>query len=120
MKRPAFSASKALLPVGLLLVAFLLTACAAQRGTVHSDSSAPADEPTKRDAYVIDRADYADRLHGFWLGQSIANWTGLSTEMVKVAPPFFTDADWGKLGRAGHLGTLCAAYGSHGFLFAGG
>ncbi len=96
MKRPAFSASKALLPVGLLLVAFLLTACAAQRGTVHSDSSAPADEPTKRDAYVIDRADYADRLHGFWLGQSIANWTGLSTEMVKVAPPFFTDADLGK------------------------
>lgn len=44
----------------------------------------------------IDRSAYTDRLHGFWLGQSIANWTGLTTEMVKVEPPFYTDADWGK------------------------
>jgi hypothetical protein len=43
----------------------------------------------------IDRAAYAQRLHGFWLGQSIANWTGLVTEMDRVEAPFYTDADWG-------------------------
>ncbi len=44
--------------------------------------------------HEVSRSAYADRLHGFWLGQSIANWTGLTTEMVRVEPPFFTDADW--------------------------
>lgn len=44
---------------------------------------------------VLDRADYLDRLEGMWLGQIIANWTGLQTEGLRVAPPFFTDADWG-------------------------
>ena len=29
---------------------------------------------------VISRSQYADQLHGFWLGQCIANWTGLITE----------------------------------------
>ena len=58
--------------------------------------AALADGPKGGQTHIIDRATYSDRLHGFWLGQSIANWTGLSTEMVKVAPPFFTDEDWGK------------------------
>ncbi|WP_435216336.1 ADP-ribosylglycohydrolase family protein [Luminiphilus sp. nBUS_07] len=44
---------------------------------------------------AIDRADYARKLHGFWLGQSIANWTGLITEMDRVEPPFYSDEDWG-------------------------
>jgi len=47
----------------------------------------------------ISRADYALKLQGFWLGQSIANWTGLVTEMDKVGTsetlPFYTDDDWG-------------------------
>lgn len=48
---------------------------------------------------TIDRARYADRLHGFWLGQSIGNWTGLVTEMDKIggegAPgEFYTREDW--------------------------
>ncbi|GAB5413490.1 MAG: hypothetical protein Cons2KO_10930 [Congregibacter sp.] len=43
---------------------------------------------------VIDREDYANRLHGFWLGSSIANWTGLPTENLRAEPPFFTDEDW--------------------------
>ncbi len=61
-----------------------------------SFSGSPADEDRlSNDAYVIDRTDYADAAEGSGY-QSIANWTGLSTEMVKVAPPFFTDADWGK------------------------
>lgn len=44
---------------------------------------------------VLPRAEYQERLHGMWLGQCIANWTGLRTEAARIAPPFFTDADWG-------------------------
>lgn len=49
---------------------------------------------------VIDREHYAARLHGFWLGQCIANWTGLVTEMDKIGGEgthgeFYTRADWG-------------------------
>ncbi|MGK0357570.1 MAG: hypothetical protein ACJATY_003229, partial [Spirosomataceae bacterium] len=32
----------------------------------------------------ISRSEYADKLYGFWLGQCIANWTGLVTEMDKI------------------------------------
>ena len=39
------------------------------------------DVPEER---VISRAEYGDRLYGFWLGQCIANWTGLVTEMDKI------------------------------------
>ena len=35
-----------------------------------------------------------DQLQGFWLGQCIANWTGLITEMDKIEHPFYTDANW--------------------------
>jgi hypothetical protein len=50
----------------------------------------------------VSRGDYDDRLQGFWLGQSIGNWTGLVTEMDKIGNvgairtgPFYTRADWG-------------------------
>jgi hypothetical protein len=50
------------------------------------------------ESLMISRADYAVGLQGFWLGQNIANWTGLITEMDKVGTPatmpFYTDADW--------------------------
>jgi imidazolonepropionase-like amidohydrolase len=50
---------------------------------------------------VISRDAYLDKLHGFWLGQCIANWTGLVTEMDKIggAGPhgdFYTRDDWGQ------------------------
>jgi hypothetical protein len=52
---------------------------------------------------IIDRALYQDQLEGFWLGQCIANWTGLITEMDKIGIPsngmgegFYTREDWGK------------------------
>ncbi len=53
------------------------------------------------DVLTVSRSDYADRLEGFWLGQSIANWTGLVTEMDKIggdgaAGRFYTRDDWGK------------------------
>lgn len=50
---------------------------------------------------IIDRAEYANKLYGFWLGQCIANWTGLVTEMDKIGNigetktgPFYTRNDW--------------------------
>lgn len=52
---------------------------------------------------VISRADYAEKLQGFWLGTCLANWTGLITEMDKIGNigelktgSFYTRADWGK------------------------
>jgi len=48
---------------------------------------------------TIDRSEYHGRLHGFWLGQAIANWTGRQTEGRRKNPPFYTDADWGAEGR---------------------
>ncbi|MEK6701651.1 MAG: ADP-ribosylglycohydrolase family protein [Planctomycetota bacterium] len=44
---------------------------------------------------LIDRNTYADRLRAMWLGQCIANWTGLRTEGIRQHAPFYTDADWG-------------------------
>lgn len=52
---------------------------------------------------VIDRAAYAGKLEGFWLGTCLANWTGLITEMDKIGNTgelktgnFYTRDDWGK------------------------
>ena len=49
------------------------------------------------DDLVIDRAEYQNRLEGFWLAQSIANWTGLLTEGDRNEAPFYTDANWGQV-----------------------
>ena len=50
----------------------------------------------------ISREKYSNQLYGFWLGQSIANWTGLITEMDKIGNigeiktgNFYTREDWG-------------------------
>ena len=51
----------------------------------------------------ISRDKYYNQLYGFWLGQCIANWTGLVTEMDKIGNigdiktgDFYTRKDWGK------------------------
>lgn len=44
---------------------------------------------------LIREAEHADRLRAMWLGECIANWTGLRTEGLRKEPPFLTDADWG-------------------------
>ena len=49
----------------------------------------------------VSRAEYHDKLYGFWLGQSIANWTGLVTEMDKIGGDgphgeFYTRDSWGQ------------------------
>lgn len=60
-------------------------------------------KPTLSDK-LISRAEYNNRLQGFWLGQCIANWTGLVTEMDKIGNigeiktgDFYTRNDWGKI-----------------------
>ncbi len=57
----------------------------------------------KESDLIISRKEYLNKLEGFWLGQSIANWTGLVTEMDKVGNigevktgDFYTRDDWGK------------------------
>jgi hypothetical protein len=52
---------------------------------------------------IIYRDKYKDQLYGFWLGQCIANWTGLVTEMDKIGNigeiktgDFYTRKDWGQ------------------------
>ncbi len=52
-------------------------------------------------AIEIDRELYADQIEGFWLAQSIANWTGLQTEGDRREPPFYTDADWPQASHSG-------------------
>ena len=60
-----------------------------------------ADTPIGSRLIVIDRAIYADRMEGFWLGANIGNWTGRITEMDKIGGEgihgnFYTREDWGK------------------------
>jgi len=56
----------------------------------------------RTDFFEIDKKEYLDKLEGFWLGQSIANWTGLITEMDKIGNvgeiktgKFYTRYNWG-------------------------
>lgn len=57
-------------------------------------------KPTDR---ILSRSAYLDKLYGFWLGQCIANWTGLITEMDKIGNigtirtgDFYSRDNWGK------------------------
>ncbi len=53
------------------------------------------------DVLTLSRSGYHEQLQGFWLGQCIANWTGIVTEMDKIGGEgatgvFYTREDWGK------------------------
>ena len=75
----------------------------------------------EKNLLVVSKAEYAKRLEGFWLGQNIANWTGLITEMDTVGTPetvpFYTDADWGSIDRPSVWGGFCATCQTNQFLF---
>ena len=66
-----------------------------QNGSLNNDIQGKVYDTISTDI-IISRNQYADKLQGFWLGQCIANWTGLITEMDKIEAPFYTDNDWGK------------------------
>jgi len=89
----------------LLLVVFLLITCAPKR-----DSKAVFNPDYEYKSVAVEgtyltltRKEYADKLYGFWLGQCIANWTGLVTEMDKIGNvgeiktgAFYTRSNWGQ------------------------
>ena len=79
-----------------LIILFLSVACASDQSKIRSKQN-------QSQTIDISRAAYRDSLYGFWLGQCIANWTGLVTEMDKIGNigpiktgRFYTRDDWGK------------------------
>ena len=82
---------------GIFLVTVLLVSCGKPAGEVSADSP----DDTNATVIAISRDSYRDKLYGFWLGQCIANWTGLVTEMDKIGGEglhgeFYTRKNWGK------------------------
>lgn len=80
-------------PGGLMrqLSAFTLGFVSLAAISCDGDGNEPA-QPTQ--LVMIERATYLDRLEGLWMGQSIANWTGLITEGRVNRGPYLTDDDW--------------------------
>ena len=83
----------------IFLFLMVVTCKSPQHG---NNGSGGEGEDNKKDQLVISRADYAEKLHGFWLAECIANWTGLVTEMDKIGNigdiktgDFYTREDWG-------------------------
>ncbi len=64
-------------------------------GTMHDPDLTYFKYTPTGDETVINRTEYLNRLHGFWLAQCLANWTGIQTEGDRKEAPFYTDADWG-------------------------
>ena len=96
MINPIFSISKWMSKVYLVLL--LLTSCQ----HTEQDTKEKQNDSVKNYS-IISRAKYHDQLYGFWLGECIANWTGLVTEMDKIGNigdiqtgDFYTREDWGK------------------------
>jgi hypothetical protein len=83
--------------MGLLVLAVILSACSGMKNKKENSSSSESGQ------IVISRDRYEDQLYGFWLGECIANWTGLVTELDKIGNigeirtgDFYTREDWGQ------------------------
>ncbi len=83
----------------LLLSLIILLSCKTETNKKEDEAS----NQGQNAQLVISRDGYKDQLYGFWLGQCIANWTGLVTEMDKIGNigeiktgDFYTRADWGQ------------------------
>ncbi|WP_127025739.1 ADP-ribosylglycohydrolase family protein [Rheinheimera mangrovi] len=79
---------------GLLFAVGMLSDAVAQQQAASCQVAA-------EEHHKLDKKLYADKVHGFWLGLSIANWTGLVTEMDKIggegpAGQFYSRKDWQK------------------------
>ena len=77
------------------------------------DSSQFMNDDPERSYIVLSRDQYKEKLYGFWLAQSIANWTGLITEMDKIGDigevktgDFYTREDWGTPAQPNIWGNL--------------
>ena len=80
-------------PVAYRLSLLLFVLCCLAGLPAFGEGSEAA-EPRVADL-VLSREVYGEKLQGFWLGQCIANWTGLTSEGQRKEAPFFTDEDWG-------------------------
>ena len=86
------------------IVTFIMLLLFFNRGTEDIKASKVLENTLPKDSVlVLSRSEYKERLYGFWLGQCIANWTGLVTEMDKIGNigdiktgDFYTMEDWGK------------------------
>jgi len=80
--------------IALACLALLLqgSVCAQSPAEQLNSAAAPVANPAmeylaytpRPNDLAISRSEYVNKLHGFWLGQCIANWTGLVTEMDKI------------------------------------
>ena len=112
--------------LALVLLASLLSGCeqssdedqsqsgntGIQASNISATQASPANPLIEYLAYspkpgdlTISREDYRNSLYGFWLGQCIANWTGLVTEMDKIGGEgphgeFYTRDTWGQADQA--------------------
>jgi hypothetical protein len=93
-----------LISVLTIVIASCGNLCAQSSSQIFFDSALTYKtyKPKKSDS-VISRSKYLNKLYGFWLGECIANWTGLVTEMDKIGSigeiktgVFYTREDWGK------------------------
>ena len=98
-----------ILLIGLIIVAFSDLGMYGDE-EIHKDNEIIMDPNLEYEEYtpnssdmIISRAEYQIKLYGFWLGQSIANWTGKVTEMDKIGNigdiktgEFYTMEDWGE------------------------
>lgn len=80
-------------------LSLLLLGLCCVNGLPASAEGAATAEPRTADL-VLSREAFGEKLEGFWLGQCIANWTGLTSEGLRKKAPFFTDEDWG-IARSG-------------------
>lgn len=91
-----------------ILISFFLIVLSACNTETKKKDSKEITSITEEEGYIsISRDKYYNQLYGFWLGQCIANWTGLVTEMDKIGNigeiitgDFYTREDWGKPDQA--------------------
>jgi len=91
--------------IALLFITVIFTSCSneADLNTLFDSTLQYKEYSPSVSDRVINRSEYLNKLYGFWLGESIANWTGLVTEMDKIGNigdiktgEFYTREDWGK------------------------
>ena len=86
----------------LAIILAVASSCENRKNEGHGKRTVGASNEDNQQYIVISRAKYQNQLYGFWLGECLANWTGLVTEMDKIGNigeiktgRFYTRDDWG-------------------------
>jgi len=87
----------------IITIFFLIVFSSCHKEPKKYDTNETTSIQEEKTSIKISRDEYKDQLYGFWLGQCIANWTGLVTEMDKIGNigeiktgKFYTREHWGK------------------------